>query len=126
MKTIEKEYRKVINEWKLPRKPLRKVSKRRARENAVYVRKKFCFFADNHYCFVCKMWVMPWQKSLHHFFGRVGALLTWVPGFRLTHQKCHEFIETHRKQAIEMGLRADERLFNRPSLAMAAQPEVRK
>lgn len=101
-----------------PRKPLKKVSDSRAQESKEYPKLKREFFKTHQRCFVCGEVVVPEKKQLHHFFGRIQELLCWVPGFRLACPWCHNYIETHRKEAIEQGWRADERLFNRPSLVI--------
>jgi hypothetical protein len=46
-------------------------------------------------------------------------LLCFVPGFRTGCFDCHDYIEKHRKEAIDKGWRADEKLFNRPSLVIS-------
>lgn len=101
-----------------PRKPLRKVSKKRAAEMARYPQLKRHFLNTHAFCVKCHTFVAAEDRQLHHFYGRVHQLLTWVPGFRLVHSSCHEWIETHRNAAVKQGLRAPDNLFNRPSLVI--------
>jgi hypothetical protein len=46
-------------------------------------------------------------------------LLNYEPGFRMADRECHQWIESHRKESISLGLRANERLWNRASLVIA-------
>lgn len=97
------------------RRPLRHTSPKRAKEMALYRKLKDAFFKSHKMCVVCNQSVDDSAKSLHHYYGRIGALLNFVPGFRLTHYWCHEYIEGNRNLAVECGLRAPDNLFNRPS-----------
>lgn len=76
------------------------------------------FLEVNTICFRCHYHVPERWRENHHFFGRRGELLNWVPGFRCACRECHAYIESHRKEAIEKGWRADERIFNRPSIVI--------
>lgn len=101
-----------------PRRPLRRMSTKRSGQMREYRKLKAKFFATHSKCVVCNLSVPEQFKSLHHYFGRVGELLTYVPGFRLTHSWCHDTIETHRNEAVRQGLRAPENLFGRRSLVI--------
>ena len=57
-----------------PRKPLRKVSSRRAQEAKVYRERKKVFLSANAVCFVCGEWIHPADRELHHVRGRAGKL----------------------------------------------------
>lgn len=82
------------------------------------------FLQFNTICFRCRKFIPPERRTLHHFFGRVRQLLCFWPGYRMACDKCHEWIESHRKQAILLGLRADERLWNRPSLVIPKEQQT--
>lgn len=76
-------------------------------------------FLDNHaICFRCGFYVDRAQRQTHHFYGKVHELLCYLPGFRMACAECHQYIESNRKEAISRGWRADERLWNRPSLVI--------
>jgi hypothetical protein len=66
----------------------------------------------------CNDTVQPRYREVHHFYGKVHELLTWVPGFRSVCKACHRWIEAHRNEAVKLGLRAPDNLFNRPSLVI--------
>lgn len=104
---------------KKPRKPIPKVSKTRAAQNREYAKKKKVFLELRCFCFKCYKFVPQHDKDLHHWFGRVGALLCYEPGFVMACRDCHTYIEAHRKESIIKGWRAGEQLFNRPSLVLA-------
>jgi hypothetical protein len=100
------------------RKPLKRVSAKRAPQNRKYTNLKKVFLDMNVMCFRCHYWVDRDDRTLHHFFGRTGELLCWVPGFRMACLPCHNIIETHRNEAVELGFRAPNNLFGRPSLVI--------
>src|SRR5882724_4705831 len=101
---------------------IRSMSPKRAREMAKYRRLKTNFFRTHNRCACCLFPVPPQYKQIHHFYGRVSALLTYEPGFRLVHSWCHEWVETHHNEAVKLGLRAPDNLFNRPSKVIPKSP----
>lgn len=103
---------------KKPPKPVRRVSKKRASEARSYAQLKGIFLANNTLCVRCANWILPPKRTIHHFYGRVGALLCWVPGFRMACFPCHAWIEQHRNESVQLGFRAPDNLFNRPSLVI--------
>src|SRR6516165_8114589 len=100
-----------------PRKPLRRVSKKRQAQLKEYAKRKKVFLEEHPFCFVC--WKHKEAMDLHHFFGRVQELLHFVPGFRTVCRQCHDYIERHRVESVEKGWRASDDLFNRPSIVMS-------
>ena len=100
-------------------RPLRRVRKKRQAQLKVYAKRKKVFLEEHPFCFVCLRNLPFSKRTLHHFFGRVDELLCFVPGFRTGCFDCHDYIEKHRKEAIDKGWRADEKLFNRPSLVIS-------
>ncbi len=102
-----------------PRKPLRRQSTKRAAQVREYAKVRPVFLEASLFCFKCSQPIPLSERTIHHYFGRVHALLCWVPGFRMACLPCHQWIETHRNDAVKLGLRASNKLFNRPSLAMA-------
>lgn len=101
-----------------PRKRIPSRSKKRAREAREYAKKKKVFLANNTLCIRCMSWILPSDRTLHHFYGRTGALLSWVPGFRMACATCHTWIEQHRNESVVLGYRAPDNLWNRPSLVI--------
>lgn len=99
-----------------PRSPISRVSKRRSQEVKRHPAIRKAFLDTHTICFRCGHYVARRQRTTHHYFGRVGALLNYVPGFRMADFECHRYIENHRKESIAKGWRADERIWNRPSL----------
>lgn len=87
----------------------------RAKQRRLYRKLRADFLRVHPVCFVCCEVVPEAQRDVHHFYGRTGALLCWVPGFRTVHRSCHDIIEGNRKWASECGYRAPENLFGRPS-----------
>ena len=98
-----------------PHKRIPRMSKTRTIQNQEYAKIKSKFLDNNPYCFVCGDNVPLKYRTVHHWAGRVGDLLIWVPGFRTCCVKCHQFIETHRNDSVKLGYRAPNNLFNRPS-----------
>lgn len=101
-----------------PRTRIRHMSKSRATQNQLYTKLKVKFLDEHPFCVRCCDTIAPRYRTVHHFYGRVGALLCWVPGFRMACMSCHRFIETHRNESVKLGLRAPDNLFNRPSLVI--------
>ncbi len=101
-----------------PPKYIRKVSPRRTDQMAQYAKVKAKFLEENPYCFRCNERIPPKYRQLHHHFGRVHALICWVPGFRMLCGACHAWVESHRNDAVSLGLRAPNNLFGRPSLVI--------
>ena len=94
---------------------VRKQSPQRSRDNAKYRHLKVKFLESHPYCFKCNDFIEPKYRSVHHWAGRTGALLCWVPGFRMLCLACHNWTETHRNDAVFLGLRASNKFFGRPS-----------
>lgn len=86
---------------------MKRVSTARAKQLREYAKVKLAFLTEQEMCFVCGKWVPPILRELHHFYKRKGKLLTWVPGFRLAHSRCHvPVIHINETAARERGLLA--------------------
>lgn len=72
-----------------------------------YKKKKAEFLGSTITCFSCGGFVHLQDRELHHFYGRMGRLLDWAPGFRMVDRVCHDVIHTERRWANDMGLIAD-------------------
>ena len=107
-----------------PRKPLRKVSKRRQKDNAVYARKKKAFLDEHQWCAVCLRFV--WDREVHHWAGRVSKLLLEERLWLAVCPHCHEWIHNNPSQARRRGFLAPKGCWNDYKRAMAARPEVMK
>lgn len=82
------------------RTKLNPVSKKRAGENAEYLKLKAQFLKDNPRCAV-----YPTKAStdVHHRRGRIGALLTDTRYFLAVSMAGHRWIEEHPQEAYEKG-----------------------
>ncbi len=89
----------------LKRTPLRRVSKKRSRENAQYAKQRKAYFAEPRVCAVMKDKTGEALRAteIHHIEGRIGAKLLdeshWLPVSRWG----HEWIHSHPKEAREKG-----------------------
>ena len=98
---------------------LRHSTPKRAQEARIYrevIRPKF--LDENSYCAKCNNTIEPRYRTIHHRYGRTKALLCWTPGFVMLCIGCHTWVESHRNEAVKLGLRAPDNLFNRPSLVI--------
>jgi hypothetical protein len=103
-----------------PRKPLRKVSARRQKDNAVYARKKAIFLANNNLCAVCSQWVLFDDRECHHWAGRAGKLFLEERLWMMMHGECHNEVHMYPKKAIADGYLAPKGCWNDYKRAMAA------
>ena len=101
-----------------PRKPISRMSPRRKREASRHPAIRKAFLDRHTTCVKCLKVIPRHERTLHHFYGRIHQLLNWVPGFRMACWTCHDWIEHHRNEAVERGLRAPDNLFNRPSVVI--------
>lgn len=105
----------------LKRTPLKKVSKGRKAELAKYRRLTAQFLAkpENSWCICCTMRremgeniVRNPSLEIHHFAGRIGRLLCYVPFFRAFCNACRTWPHEHPAKAREMNLLAKPHLWN--------------
>lgn len=73
-----------------PRKPIRRVSKKRAKELREYMKLRAEFLSMYVTCQICGL---QFATDIHHSMGRTGSLLNkqifWTAVCRECHQKCH-------------------------------------
>lgn len=89
---------------KFLRKPIRKVSTKRAAQNRQYTKQRVAFLERNPTCKVC--FDMGWKErstEVHHMKSRIGKMLLderyWLPVCRTHHDQIH-----HRPAvALEKG-----------------------
>jgi hypothetical protein len=88
---------------KLPTK-LKKVAKRRQKQNSEYTQVRQLFLSKNEFCKarlpICTMWA----TEVHHMKGRIESLLTDANYFLPVCRKCHDWIENHPDEAYDLGL----------------------
>lgn len=103
-------------------KPLKKLGRAKRRALAVYLALKEDFLAlpENKWCLICivrrehgENILINLATEIHHFFGRIGRLLCYVPGFRPSCFTCRSWPHDHPKEAREWGLLAPAPLWNR-------------
>lgn len=80
-----------------PRKPLAAVSKAMKPKNALYVKARAKYMADNPFCECGRVAV-----HCHHLAGRSG--LNRYRHFKSVCQRCHDMIHAHPREAREIGL----------------------
>ena len=83
------------------RTPIARVSKKRKRENVIYLRLRAEFLEQRPVCEVCKC--RP-ADHVHHrkgrYFGNFLDVTTWTAACFL----CHDWIHRNPEQARELGL----------------------
>lgn len=82
---------------------MNRVSKARAKQLREYAKLKKEFLREHDECFVCGDKLLYDMRDLHHLYGRVGRLLTFVPGFRCVCCSCHHDIHSHPVEASRAG-----------------------
>lgn len=93
----------------LQRSPLRRISKKRAKEGRTYTEVSGAFLADNPTCEMCKVAA---STELHHKRGRVGSLLCDTRFFAACCNYCHTFIHANPAIARQLGLLAPANEWN--------------
>ncbi len=86
------------------RKPLNKMSPRRKKESKIYTKLRKQFLAENP---VCQMKIQcegGRATEVHHKKGR-GKYYLDVSSWLATCFYCHQWENSHRNQAVELGLR---------------------
>src|SRR5437899_6847216 len=87
-------------------KPIRRVSKARAKQRREYDKVKPEFLASHSHCFACGSFVELARRIIHHFYKRKGMLLAWLPGFRMACVECHYDIHFDETRARTWGFLA--------------------
>lgn len=87
----------------LKKTPLRRVSKKRAKENQEYAKVKREYLKAHPVCEGCHS---AKATSLHHYRGRIKGLLCDTRFFKALCHGCHEFVHLCPLNAREMGLLA--------------------
>lgn len=82
---------------------VRKVSKKRAKENREYAKVRKEYLEENPNCEANLAGCSYVATDIHHMKGRCGSLLTDVRHFRALCRNCHCFIEENPLEAKLMG-----------------------
>jgi len=94
------------------RKPLRKVSRSKRRAYRAYTALASAFLnrPEARFCLICMMRAghgenIPINRAteIHHWAGRIGRLLCYVPYFRSSCFNCRMWPHDHPKEARGMG-----------------------
>lgn len=86
------------------RKPIRKYSKKRAKENRIYGKERKKELQEGDEC-IAKLPGCKWFASdLHHPSGRVGKKLLEVKKSKKVCRNCHDVIERNPEMAKQLGL----------------------
>lgn len=82
--------------WTFPkRKAMRKVSKKRAKENREYSKRRVVFLREHPFCQVREEPCTDIATEIHHRDGREGSLLNLEREWFAVCRKCHEHIHQH-------------------------------
>jgi len=103
------------------KRPLKKVAK--AKRNALrgyYVlQSAFLSLPENKFCIICivrrehgENILVNLATEVHHWAGRIGRLLCYVPFFRPSCFRCREWPHQHAETAREWGLLAPAPRYN--------------
>lgn len=87
----------------MKRTPLRKVSKKRAKENREYLKLRAEFLKARPYCEIFEPCCTRKATEIHHVNGRNGKRLLDMNQCLPTCRSCHRFITDNKKYAQEMG-----------------------
>lgn len=106
----------------LKRSPLKRESKGLKAERAKYWKLSAVFLAqpENTWCICCTLRreklgeniLRNQSTEVHHFAGRIGRLLCYVPFFRAFCKPCRSWPHDHPSQARELNLLAPPALWN--------------
>jgi transposase len=83
----------------MKRTPLKRVSRKRARQNAVYLKARKAFLLENPTCAACGE---P-STEIHHKAGREGEWLNYQPFWMPVDAKCHRWITDNMEEAEALG-----------------------
>jgi hypothetical protein len=102
-------------------KPLKKVSRSQRHRLAAYMALAEAFLKqpENKHCLICivrrehgENILINLATEVHHWAGRIGRLLCYVPYFRPSCYRCRTFPHDHPKEARDWGLLAPANQWN--------------
>lgn len=103
------------------KKPLKKVSRSKRKALSIYfpLQEEFLEQPENKFCLICTVRrehgeniLVQLATEVHHWAGRIGRLLCYVPYFRPSCKSCREWPHQHGTQAREWGLLAPASQWN--------------
>lgn len=83
----------------MKRSPIKKVSNKRAKQNAEYSKIRLQFLDENLYCEICRK---P-ADEIHHKAGRNGDRLNNVQDFMSVCRPCHQYIHANPAESRNKG-----------------------
>jgi len=84
-------------------KPISRRSPKRASEERQYSLLRIDFLIKNHMCQAHLSGCTGTATDVHHKQGRIGKLLLDILKWLAVCRHCHDWIETHPKEAQELG-----------------------
>lgn len=103
------------------KKPMKKMARSRRREMAQYfaLSTKFLLQPENALCLICQVRrehgeniLIQVSTEIHHWAGRIGRLLCYVPFFRPSCRGCRDWPHQNTVKAREWGLLAPPAQWN--------------
>lgn len=105
--------RKPIKKAKSPRTKIRRRTKSRSKDEAIY-RKRVKDRLEGEYCDFLTCYQLA--AEVHHKFGRKNKLLLWEQGWILLCSRHHTFVHNNPDSARKMGLLCEVGQFNNQKL----------
>jgi len=88
----------------MKRSPLRRISKKRAKQSAEYLRLRMNFMFSRPFCEAWCLGKRAEAHHIHHVKGRIGKMLCAVEHWLPVCAECHDKIHVHNvKEAREKG-----------------------
>lgn len=85
-------------------KPIAPRSQKRSKEERLYTAKRIIFLSEKPMCEACIPGICTHNSTdVHHKKGRIGELLLNILYWLSVCRACHDWIETHPKEAVELG-----------------------
>ncbi len=109
-----------VPSFKKPRKPMRRVAKRKVSERALYVKERAQYLKENPVCMACVIVkkhsltpgfakistgvLVAGSEDIHHKAGRLGPLLRDQRHWLAICRECHDWIHANGAAARKLGL----------------------
>ena len=101
-----------------PRRPLRKMSKKREGEARQYAKCKKVFLREHPNCARCGTWKGFAVRDLHHWAKRAGKLYLEEKLWMMLCRECHDWVHRNEQQAQKDGWLAPRGALNNHSRAL--------
>lgn len=99
-------YSSVLKKEQIPtvrQCPIPSRSPKRTKEEKIYQGKRIIFLSEHPVCEMHLPFCTIQSTDVHHMEGRIGELLLDVTKWKAACRACHNWVETHPKEAIELG-----------------------